>query len=139
LSPAVRLKSGEEKRIFVPMVYPGFFETAGITILAGRDFSEGDVAQSAPPKAVVNEAFVRVVSEGVSPLGQQFEIAGTRREVIGIVRDSRYADLRTETPAAAYLPFLQVNTGRGQMALYVRVAGNSGAMAPLVRSAMCAH
>lgn len=134
LSPAVRLKSGEEKRMFVPMVYPGFFDTAGIPILSGRDFSEGDVTQSAPPTAVVNEAFVRVVCEGSNPIGEQFEIAGTRREVIGIVRDSRYSDLRTETPAAAYLPFLQVNTGRGQMALYVRVAGQSDAMAPLIRS-----
>lgn len=134
LSPAVKLKSGEEKRLFVPMVYPGFFETAGIPIVAGRDFSEGDVTHSASPRAVVNEAFVRVVCEGSSPIGQHFEIAGTLREVIGIVRDSRYSDLRTETPATAYLPFLQVNTGRGQMALYVRAAGKAGAMAPLIRS-----
>jgi predicted permease len=136
LSPPVRLPSGEEKRMFVPMVYPGFFETAGIPMLTGRDFNDGDINGSSPAKAVVNEAFVRVVCEGTSPIGQQFEVAGTRREVIGVVRDSRYTDLRGETPAAMYLPFLQVNTGRGQMALYVRFAGDPGSITPQLKSAV---
>ena len=54
-------------------------------------------------------------------------------EIIGLVKDSRYANLRGETPAVIYQPFLQTNTGRGQMSLHVRVAGGSGAVLPRIR------
>jgi ABC-type antimicrobial peptide transport system permease subunit len=54
-------------------------------------------------------------------------------EIIGVVRDSRYASLRGETPPVAYEPFFQTNTGRGQMVLHVRAADEPGAITPRIR------
>src|SRR5262249_27065245 len=52
---------------------------------------------------------------------------------IGVVRDSKYASLRTDTPPLMYQPFLQTNTGRGQMTLQVRTSSNAAGVAWRVR------
>jgi len=103
---------------------------------AGRDFNSADLGANSAPVAVVNESFVRQVFQGESPVGKQVQILGRLREIIGVVKDSRYSSPRGETPAIAYQPFLQTQTGRGQMALYVRVAGASGAILPRIREAL---
>src|SRR5262249_54872586 len=136
LSMQVDLPSGESRRVFTPMVYPSYFVTMGIPISAGRDFNSGDLGADSAPGAVVNESFVRPVLQGESPVGKQFQIAGGLREIIGVVKDSRYSSPRGETPAIAYQPFLQTRTGRGQMALYVRVAGSTGSILPRIREAL---
>lgn len=136
LTLTITLPSGEEKRAYVPMVYPNYFATMGIAMTAGRDFNAGDLGANSPPVAVVNETFVRLVFQGQSAVGKQFQIAGRLREVIGVVKDSRYTNPRGDTPAMVYQPFLQTNTGRGQMALYVRVSGNSSLILPRIREAV---
>ena len=86
--------------------------------------------------AVVNEAFVRDVLQGENPLGKPCLIPTRSRqpcEIIGVVKDSRYLNLTGETPATAYEPFLQTPTGRGQMVLHVRIAGNSDGVLRSVR------
>ena len=66
--------------------------------------------------AVVNQTFVRkYLGEGY-PLGRRFGFGDTKRsrdiEVIGVVSDARFHDLRQEVPPTIYLPFLQsVNWG----------------------------
>src|SRR5262249_44839052 len=122
----LRLPSGETKSVSAMMVYPGYFATMGIGIVSGRGFSETDLVDTSSPFAVVNEAFARQFGGGANPMGSQFLVRRGRGfvpcEIIGLVRDSRYASLRGETPAIMYQPFLQTNTGRGQMSLHVRIA-----------------
>ena len=130
------LPSGEEKRALVPMVYPNYFATMGISTIAGRDFNAGDLAADSPLVAVVNETFARQAFGNQTAVGQQLRSRDTLREIIGVVRDSRYTNLRGETPAVAYQPFLQTNTGRGQMALYVRLAVPAGPVLPHIREAV---
>ena len=55
----VTLPSGAEKRALVPMVYPNYFATMGIAVLAGRDFDVRDLAAGSPLVAIVNETFAR--------------------------------------------------------------------------------
>jgi predicted permease len=136
LSAQLNLPSGEVKRVFTPMVYPSYFATLGIRMSAGRDFNSGDLGANSAPVSVVNESFVRQVFQGESAVGKQIRMFGGLREIIGVVKDSRYSSPRGETPAIAYQPFLQTRTGRGQMALYVRVAGASGVILPRIREAL---
>lgn len=56
-----------------------------------------------------------------NPVGQRIALGGEPREIIGVVKDSRYLNPRGDATPAVYQPFLQLHTGRGQMALYVRV------------------
>jgi predicted permease len=124
------LPSGEEKRALVPMVYPNYFTTMGIDLVAGRDFNTGDLAEGSPLVAVVNETFAR--QAGIT-VGQQLRQRNDLREIIGVVRDSRYTNLRGDTPPIVYQTFLQTNTGRGQMALYVRIDAAAASVLPEVR------
>ena len=73
---------------------------------------------------VVNEAFVRQIMNGENPVGKRIAVerGEIAREIIGVVKDTRYASLKEDTPPLLYQPFLQTNTGRGQMTLHVRVS-----------------
>ena len=129
------LPSGEEKRALVPMVYPRYFGTMGIAVVSGRDFNEGDLAPNSPLVAVVNDTFARQAFNG-NAVGQQLRSRNDVIEIVGVVRDSRYTNLRGETPPIVYQTFLQTRTGRGQMALYVRIAAEPAVVLPHVRAAV---
>ena len=138
-SGPIQLPSGEMTRVPQLMVYPNYFETMGIALRAGRDFDEPDLGAGAQHVGVVNEAFVRQIMHGENPVGKRFT-AGTRfsadgpaREIIGVVEDSKYASLRTDTPPLMYQPFLQTNTGRGQMTLHVRTTADASGVVSRVR------
>jgi predicted permease len=130
------LPSGTEEKALVPMVYPNYFATMGINTIAGRDFNAGDLAANSPLVAVVNETFARKAFGNDTAVGKHLRQRGTLREIIGVVRDSRYTNVRGETLPVVYQPFLQTNTGRGQMALYVRLATASGPVLPHIRDAV---
>jgi putative ABC transport system permease protein len=91
--------------------------------------------------AIVNETFARLVWPGESPLDKPcngLAEAAQPCRIIGLVGDSPYANFAGEMPATRYQPFLQTRTGRGQMALHVRIAGDPTAMIPLVRREVAA-
>src|ERR1700723_320756 len=86
---------------------PGYFQTIGTPLLAGRDFNDQDTPTSVKV-AIVNETFVRKILDGTtSPLGKRFrmhEPPGKPRplyEIVGVVKDSKYQDMHEE-----YLPFM---------------------------------
>jgi predicted permease len=88
-----------EDRHFTLLDYvsPRYFETVGMQIRRGRGFSEAD-REGTLPVAVVNEAFVRERIHGGEALGRRFVMtyANDLRpfSIVGIVRDSKYNDLR---------------------------------------------
>jgi predicted permease len=130
------LPSGVENSALVPMIYPNYFNTMGIAVIAGRDFDAGDLVEGSPRVAVVNETFARQAFPGASALGQRLRQGSGVREIVGVVRDSSYTNLRGEIQPIVYQTFLQTNTGRGQMALYVRTSGDGGSIAREIRQAV---
>ncbi len=131
----LRLPDGTVQRVPQMMVYPNYFATMDIALRAGRDFSERDLDASSPLVGVVNEAFVRQIMGGENPIGRRISIEGgdRTREIIGVVNDTRYASLKADTPPLMYQPFLQTNTGRGQMTLHVRVTGTAPGVISRIR------
>jgi putative ABC transport system permease protein len=87
----------------------GYFTTLRIPVLAGRDFDDAVDTPSAPPVAIVNEAFARAVLDRGNPVGARFtvEATPTRPErtfhVIGLVRDTKYMTLREDIGAGVYI------------------------------------
>ncbi len=134
-SGPVRLPDGTMQRVPQMMVYPNYFSTMAIPLRAGRDFAERDLDRSAPPVGVVNEAFVRRIMGGENPVGKRIvvERGDSVREIIGVVKDTKYASLKEDTPPLMYQPFLQTETGRGQMTLHVRVADNAAGVVSRIR------
>jgi predicted permease len=139
----LQLPSGDMKRIARMMTYPGYFETMGIPIVAGRDLENRDLAANAAEVMVVNEAFVRQYLNGEPAVGRRFAYRErTRehpqgfesfREIVGVVKDSQYASLKGTPESVIYQPFLQTNTGRGQMTLHVRTTGDDGDVVSRIR------
>ncbi len=130
------LPSGTEQRGLVPMIYPHFFETMGIGLVSGRDFNDGDLSPQSPLVAIVNETFARQAFAGAPAVGQHLKQRNDLIEIVGVVRDSRYTSVREDPPPTVYQTFLQTRTGRGQMALYVRLAAAPGAALAQVRQAV---
>jgi ABC-type antimicrobial peptide transport system permease subunit len=109
----------------------------GIPMVAGRDFNAGDLTEHSPPVTVVNETFARLAYPNENPIGKPC-LMRTRSpqpcQIAGVVKDSRYADLKSPALATIYSLFLQTQTGRGQMALYARVAGDPELVVSRVRA-----
>jgi predicted permease len=147
---ALPLPSGERTRVPLLMVYPSYFATIGIPIVRGRDFVEGDLGPLSPAICIVNESFVRQFFPGEDPIGKPCYTGRRPRlqgippvesaafQIVAIVQDSRYSNPRGEIRPAIFLPFLQTNTGRGQMVLHVRVAGNQGEVLQRIREEVAA-
>ncbi len=86
----------------------GYFKTLEIPLLAGRDFDDRDTPTS-PMVAIVNEAFVRRLGLGANPVGRSFRIEATPThpetvfEIVGLVKDTKYWNLREAFPPIAFL------------------------------------
>ena len=93
-------------------VSPGYFQTMGIALVAGRTFSAADRVGS-PLVGVVNDTMARRYWPGRSPLGQKLVVGGTTAsvEVIGIVADVRHWGLDLSVNPELYLPLAQQPTG----------------------------
>jgi predicted permease len=138
------LTSGETVRIPTLMIYPHYLHALGLSIVKGRDFGDVDLQPDAPYGVVVNETFVRDVLGGQPALGSGhgimkplgFSNAALPLNIIGVVADSPYPNLREAPGPIIYQTFLQTQTGRGQMVLHVRVSGDTSRVAPQVRDAV---
>ncbi len=115
-------------RAWFTLVSEGYFESLGIPLLSGRDFSPRD-ADGAPRVAIVNEAFARKFFEGRSPIGLRVHDA----EIVGMVADAKYSDLRSEPEPQYYFAYRQSRWALPQMSVYVRTAMGLEAFSTLIR------
>ena len=86
----------------------GYFRTMGIGFVSGRDFDEHDTL-NAPRVAIVNEQFANKIFQGKNPIGRTFrreEFGSTPDSqflVIGLVRNTKYFELREDFQPIAYV------------------------------------
>jgi predicted permease len=127
-------------------VGPDFFQTMHIPLVAGRGFSTADYGVSAlnngmttgpaPTPVIVNQAFVAKYLGKEIPLRKQFgqtegnanAPASSGYEIVGVVGDAKYSDLRREIHATMYTP-----QTRGGASFEVRTAANPQAILPTIR------
>ncbi len=103
-------------------VPPGYFDTMGIPLVAGRDIAATDVPDS-PYVIVLSETVAQTLFQGSDPIGRMVNVAGWRTfEVVGVVRDARVNTLRGAPDAAMYMSFAQMGPTRAQIA--VRAPGD---------------
>jgi predicted permease len=116
-------------------VGPGYFRTMGTPFLAGRDFDDRDTVD-ATKVAIVNEAFVKKVFGGGDGVGHTFRVEGPQGKpddvylVAGVVRDTKYYEIRESFVPIAFLPAAQDDDpGPG----FNFVLHTNAAMGPLLR------
>jgi predicted permease len=125
-NPAARFQSVSET----------LFGTLNMTILRGRGFTRQDDGSSAPV-AVVNESFARWAWPGLAAVGRRVRLGqdadGEWRDVVGVVRDTRYASVLDAPRPAVYIPVRQDASGPG-VYLAIRTEGDPLDALPAVRT-----
>ncbi|HEX4594310.1 MAG TPA: ABC transporter permease, partial [Bryobacteraceae bacterium] len=107
----------EDQSAWHRMVSPGFFSALGTPLVAGRDFSDHDRADS-PAVVIVNEALVRQYWPRANPIGQKIRaVSGgfgplgrillQDPEIVGLVKDMKYSGLGRSAEPAVYFPVRQ--------------------------------
>jgi predicted permease len=117
-------------------VTPGFFQTLGISLRAGRDVSDGDT-RDRPFVAVVSQSFVKRYFPNQDAIGRHFTYAYADREIIGVVGDVRFRGLERTSEPQVYLSSGQMDDGAftfyAPKALVVRTITNPEKFAPSLR------
>jgi predicted permease len=122
-------------------ISPGYFNTMGIPMLAGRDFNEHDTASS-QKVAIVNDSFVKKILNGANPVGQHFQIeeyVGRARplyEIVGLVKDTKYYDLRDDFQPIVYVTTLQDDQPDQVAALLIRSPLPLGGLTSSIKNAV---
>ena len=139
-------KPEDRAQPYMNQIGPGYFLTLGVPIVAGRDFRmtddheikkgpEGD--DWTPTTVMINEKFAKKFFPGRNPLGLHLGFGrdpGTRTdmEIIGVVKDIKYTNLRDEIPEQAYVPYMGSHF-LGGMTVYIRTRVDPNLLMPAVR------
>lgn len=119
-----------------------YFTTLGIPLLRGREFTDADTADS-PKVAVINETMAKRFFGSNAALGRVFTFGAGNNvhpdiEIIGVVADSKYSDVRNHKYPFAYLPYTQ-DKNLTEVTFYVRTAQDPAALAPMLTKTVAAR
>jgi predicted permease len=118
---------------FIRVVSDGYFESLGIALKSGREFTESDRAFS-EPVAMVNETLARTLWPGQDAVGKMMTQDGGRR-VVGVVADVHHGGPETLGGSEMYLPMRQTGD-YAAMRLVVRTALPPDSLAADIRMAL---
>src|SRR5207237_549646 len=108
------------------LIGPQYFQTLGMTMIAGREFTRGDVL-ARPRIAIVNEAFAKKFNLGRDAVGRHMSDEGFDGkkdiEIVGVVQNAKYSDVKREVPPQFFRPYRQ-SKSTGFLTFYVRTAGD---------------
>ncbi len=100
----------------------GYFQTVGLPVLAGREFTAADDA-GGPKVVMVNEAFAKKFKLGRDVVGKRMAMNSRATnldiEIVGLAKDAKYSDVKRAVPPQIFLPYRQ-DTTLGSMNFYVR-------------------
>ena len=127
----------ESVSLYRNWVSPGYFATAGIPLVAGREFSDRDGAQS-PRVAIVNESLARRYFPAGNAIGRRLGASGLDTEIVGVAHDARTQTLHDPAVPMVYIPIDQKppNAQPTLTNLDVRIAGAAATIEPALRRAI---
>jgi putative ABC transport system permease protein len=135
--PGYNAQEDEDMNVDHNAVGPNFLATMGIPLLNGREFSAADSSTS-PKVAIINEAMARRFFAGRNPVGLSFGFGGGKdtkldTEIVGVVKDSKNTDVKTEARPFVFLPYSQ-SKDAGNATFYVRTNQDPVALTVTVRN-----
>jgi putative ABC transport system permease protein len=124
----------------IQSVTPGYFQTMGIALIRGREFTDRDNAHAAPAAIIVNESLARHLwpeyPGGINPIGRHvkeaYDKGGGWMEVVGIAADIHEGGLAENAVSEFYVPCVVHPPQTAYLA--VRTQGDPGAFAAGIRS-----
>ena len=112
---------------------PRYFEAVGTKLLAGREFQREDNL-SAQPVCILSRSAAQYYFPGMPPMGQVLTEPGETkvdRVVVGVVEDTRFESLNSDTTKMVYLPAMQTKGFLGAMEIVLRTDDVKGSVAVL--------
>ena len=125
---------GEDTELNMNVVGLNYFQTMGIALAGGRDFTGQDSA-TAPRVAIINEAMAQRYWPGQEPIGKRISFNGPNgpfTEIVGVVATGKYHAIREESVPYIYLPLAQ--SPSPQLTIIARAPGEPLALAAAVRA-----
>jgi len=120
-----------DREIYLNWVAPRYFETLGVPLIAGRDFDSHDTPES-PRVVIINQTMARVFFGDANPIRSRIRVEDNDiREVVGVVGDSHYLEIREKITPTLYLNTFQARATGSEFA--IRATGNPNAVIPAVR------
>jgi predicted permease len=116
-------------------VTPRFFDTTGLKLIAGRDFTERDQEKS-PRALIINQSMAKAYFPNENPIGQRVgESAGgdPYAEIVGVVKDFAAGTPRMTAFSLTYLSYRQFGHAMDRMCIFVRTSANPATVAQSVR------
>jgi macrolide transport system ATP-binding/permease protein len=141
LSIAGQVPRPDQKRsIYINWVSPRYFETLGTPLLLGRDFNSRDDPNS-NKVAIVNESMARLFFDNGNPLGKRVVMGPGDAEIVGVVKDAKYLEIREDPTPTVYLAVFQEKKPYSEFELRTAVAqgGIVSAVRRQVRDATNGH
>ena len=140
-------KPGDGPEPYMNSISPGYFNTLGVPLAAGRDFTVKDVDEVqhgrdkddfSPRVVIINQKFAQKFFGKTNPLGRHVGFGsdpGTKidMEIIGVVKDIKYTSLRDDIPVQMFVPYL-ASRYVGDMTVYVRTSLDPNQAFAAVRS-----
>ncbi|MGB8660909.1 MAG: ABC transporter permease [Candidatus Acidiferrum sp.] len=131
-------------------ISPNYFATMGVPIVNGRDFRPSDTGEVKhnpeekgdlgwqPATVMINETFAKKYFAGRNPVGMHLGFGSdpgtpTDMEIIGVVKDIKYTNLRDEIPPQAFLPYI-ADRFIGGMVIYIRTVADPTLLVSSIRS-----
>jgi predicted permease len=116
----------------VNRITPGYFRTAGIVLLRGRDFTPADRG-GASVSVIVNETMARTQWPGIDPIGQRLRRESPPQvlEVVGVAADTRQSLWAGPTPLFVYLPAAE--SSPSLLILHIRPRGEPASTLAAIR------
>ncbi len=120
------------------VVGPGFFATCGVPLVEGREFTERDTLK-APGVVIVNEKLAGKYWPGEKAVGKRTgtDVDRAKWEIIGVVKDVKYGNLRSDVAPMMYHALWQWPERR-PMTLHIRTFGDPGQLAGQIRKEIAA-
>jgi predicted permease len=132
------LKTKDRRHVAYNMVGQHFFTTFKIPVIAGRGFGDGDT-ETSPKVAVINQQLAKKFFPTTDPVGKTFltDDPGrlTRMQIIGVCKDTKYDNLRSDPPATFYVPYRQ-QAGSEFITFAIHTRMPSETIAPSLRAAV---
>jgi len=129
-------KDPEDQNVSRNAIGPGYFATMGTALVAGREFTRTDTRTS-PKVAIINETAAKRFFPNRNPVGARMAFGGGTvkldTEIVGVVRDSKHAQVREQTPPFVYTPYTQ-DEGLGSITFYVRSTQEAAVVVPALRN-----
>jgi predicted permease len=129
---------GTSHDTFINSVAPEYFSTMRIPLLLGRDFTWNDTPAGGM-KVILNQTAARQLFPGTSALGRTVRLDEGKKvnvyEVVGIVGDAKYSEIRSAPPATAYFAVSQFDMDQSpSFSAVVRTNTPAGPLTAAVRA-----